>query len=90
MKLKVIKDTIIKSILSEITDKLEKRITDQKKRAELIKFTHSRLDDVLNSFSEEELLPKKEIESEQDFENHILKVTEKTRQQLLKEMEQEF
>jgi len=89
-KLKIIRDTVFKSITLEMETKLNDRVTDERKRTEMIKYTRSRLGDLLNSFSEDDLLPKREIVSKQDFEKHILKITNKARNQLLNEMEKEF
>jgi hypothetical protein len=89
-KLKIIRETVFKSIILEMETKLNDRATDERKRTEMIKYTRSRLGDLLNSFSEGDLLPKREIVSEQDFEKHILKIINKARNQLLNEMEKEF
>jgi hypothetical protein len=90
VRLKIIKDTVFNSILSEMNDKLASKITDEKKRLEIIKFTRSRLHDILNSLNQDELLPKRDIKSEQDFEKHILKVIQQIRQRLVSEIEKEF
>lgn len=89
VRLKIIRDTVINSILSEVGDKLEYRISDSEKRKEMISLTRSKLVSILNSLGKEDLLPKGEPKSPQDFEDHILKVVQKTRQKLLAEMEKE-
>ncbi len=89
-KLKIIRDTVRNSILSEMSDRLKKRVGDDKKTDEMIALTRSQLKSILNSFSDKELLPNREIESEEDFKKHILKIIDKTRKQLLKDMESEL
>ena len=73
-----------------MNDKLASKMTAEKKRLEIIKFTRSRLHDILNSLNQDELLPKRDIKSEQDFEKHILKVIQQIRQRLVSEIEKEF
>jgi hypothetical protein len=90
VRLKIIKDTVINSILSEMDDKLASKVADEKKRAEMIKFTRSRLQYIMNSLNQDELLPKRDIKSEQDFEKHLLKIIQQVRQTLTNEIEREF
>jgi hypothetical protein len=77
------------SILSEVGGKLESKISDKEKRKEMIDLTQRKLVSIMNSFSKEDLLPKGDPKSSQDFEDHILKVIQKTRLRLLAEMEKE-
>jgi len=86
-RLKIVKDTVVNSISSEMYDKLEEKISDEEKRKEMISLTRSKLVTILNSFDHEELLPQKDFDSQQDFEKHILKLVQKARQKLLIEME---
>jgi hypothetical protein len=88
-RLKIVKDTVVNSILSEMYEKLKNKISDEEKRKEMISLTRSNLDSILKSFGEKELLPKKDFSSQQDFEEHILKIVQKVRQKLLVEMEKE-
>jgi hypothetical protein len=89
VRLKIVKDTVTISIISELSKKLEDKISDSEKRKEMLSLTRSKLTAILNSFSKEELLPKEDLNSQKDFEEHILKVIEKTRRKLLAEMQTE-
>jgi hypothetical protein len=88
-KLRLIKKTVFKSIMVEMETKLNNTVPDEKKRDEIARFTRSRLNDILNSFGEEALLPKRQIASEQDFEKHVLKVMRLARDKLLNEVREE-
>jgi hypothetical protein len=88
-KAKLIKDTIFKSIMSEVSEKLKNEVHDKSKRDQIQKFTESNLRDILNTFSEHELLPKKPVESVQDFESHILELINLTRDKLLQAVKKE-
>jgi hypothetical protein len=69
-----IKKAVYESIMLETSARLHDGVHDEKKRAEILSFTRSRLKDILNTFAENELLPKEKIVSKQDFENHILTI----------------
>jgi len=88
-RLKIVKDTVVNSIVSEIFCNLKGKISDDEKRKEMIGLTRSKLDSILNSFGEKELLPKKDFSSQQEFEEHILKIVRKARQRLIMDMEKE-
>jgi hypothetical protein len=90
VKLKIVKDTVINSILSEVSSKLKSKISEEEKRKEMLIVTRSKLVSILNSLGKEDLLPKGDPKSPQDFEDHILKVIQKTRRKLLVEMESEY
>jgi hypothetical protein len=89
VRLKIVKDTVINSILSEVSSKLESKTSDEEKRKELMSLTRGKLVSIVNSLGKEDLLPKGDLKSPQDFEDHILKVVQKTRRKLLAEMEKE-
>jgi len=89
-RLKIIKDTVANSVLSEINEKLMTKVTNEKKRSELISFTRLRLQDILSSLDQDEVLSKQEIRSREDFMKHIQKVIRKVKQKLISEIEQEF
>jgi hypothetical protein len=74
----------------EIETRLGTTVPDDKKRAEIARFTRSRLNDILNSFGENHLLPKRQIASRQDFEKHIQKTIRLVRDKLLKEVDKEI
>ena len=88
-KLKIIKDTVVNSILSEMDSELRNKVSDEKKIEAMISLTKSRLRSILNSFDEKELLPKGDVDSPQDFEKHILRIMQGTKQRILTEMEKE-
>jgi hypothetical protein len=81
---------VFKSIMSEMDTRLNATVPNEKKRAEIIRFARTRLNDILNSFGERDLLPKRQIASEQDFEKHILKIIHLARDKLLREVNKEI
>ena len=87
--LKITKDTVVNSIVSEMSDKLEVEVSDEEKRKEMMVLTQSKLDTILKSFSDRELLPERDFTSQQESEQHILKIVKKVRKRLLVEMEKE-
>jgi hypothetical protein len=89
VRLKIIKDTVTNSILTDMNNSLASKISDKKKRTEMIKFARFRLQHILSSL-DQDLLPKREIASEQDFEKYLLKVIQQVRKSLTNEIEKEF
>jgi hypothetical protein len=89
MRLKIIKDTVTNSIISDLNIKLASKIADEKKRTEMVRFARLGLKEILNS-SNQDLLPKRELISKQDFEKYILKVIRQVRKKLVDELEKEF
>jgi DNA-directed RNA polymerase beta' subunit len=73
----------------EMKAKLGMTVPDEKKRDEIIRYTRLRLKDILDSFDENVLLPKRQIASEQDFETHIMQIIRSARKKLLNEVEKE-
>jgi hypothetical protein len=88
-RLRIIKDTVANSIISDLNIQLASKITDEKKRTEMVRFAHLRLQAILNT-SGIDLLPKQELTSKQDFEKYLLKVIQQVRQRLVDEIEKEF
>ncbi|HML03568.1 MAG TPA: hypothetical protein VK487_09390 [Candidatus Bathyarchaeia archaeon] len=89
VRLKIVKDTVTDSIISEVNEKLEESIPDVEKRKEMMSLTRSKLTAILNSLGKEELLPRKDLESQRDFEEHVLKLVSEVRRKLLSEMKKE-
>jgi hypothetical protein len=88
-KARLIKNTVFKSIMVEVNAKLESEVDDKVKRNQIKKFTESRLSDILNTLSKNDLLPKKPVESKQDFEEHILELVNLVRDKLLRVVRKE-
>lgn len=89
-RLRIIKDTVTCSLISEVNEKLEKKVINREKRLEIVNFTSLRLRDIMNSLDAKELLPQREIETQQSFEEHIFKVITKVRKILIDETKKEF
>jgi hypothetical protein len=88
-RVKIIKDTVRNSILAEMENQLGNRLSDEEKAKEMMELTRASLNSILNALHEDELLPKREFASQQDFENHILEIVRKVRKKLLNEIEKE-
>jgi len=86
-QLKIIKDTVTQSILPEMFDELCKKHGDKKAKS-LIDLTQPRIENILQSFSERQLLLKQEIKSESEFKAHILTVISEVKQRLMNDIEQ--
>jgi hypothetical protein len=69
-----------------VSDRLGERISDNRRKNELLNLTKSRIISILNSMGVDDLVPKKEFKSELDFENHVLSVIQKVRNKLFQEM----
>ena len=78
------------SILTEMTTKLQEKISEKSKMDEMLNLTKSKIISILNSMNADELIPKKEFKSEQDFKNHILSIIQKVRNKLFEEMKNTF
>jgi len=88
-KVKIIKDTILNSLLSEMEVELKEKVSDQDKRNELFKLINSKLVEILGSMDEKELLPMHEPKSQQEFENHLHTLLQKVKKRLLADMRKE-
>jgi hypothetical protein len=88
-QLKIIRDTVTSSILSEIETELKSSVSSNEKRKEMISLSRSNLESILNKMSNEELLPKGDIDSPENLEDHILKIVKKVKKQLLSKIENE-
>jgi hypothetical protein len=82
VKLKLIKDTVINSILTEMHEKLLKNGVDEKKASELERVTKPRLLIILDSFDKRTLLPVQDLKSKEDFERHILRIIQLAKKKL--------
>ncbi len=85
-RLKIIEDTVINSILTEMENKLRENPLGEKKTERLLELTKSKIISILNSMNEDELVPKGEFKSEQDFKSHVLGVIGKVRNGLFEDM----
>ena len=88
-KLKIVRDTVISSILSELESELRDRLSDEEKVKEMKTLTCSKLLSILKTFNENELLPPKDFETSQDFEHHILIIEKKVKKLLLNELDKD-
>jgi DNA-binding MarR family transcriptional regulator len=66
--------------------KLVSKGLDGKKQTEILSLTRSALVTILDSFGQNELLPKREPSSANELAKHISEVTEKAKKMLLSKM----
>jgi uncharacterized protein (UPF0147 family) len=90
VKIKIIKDTVVNSIVTEMRDKLKEKISEKEKIDEMLDLTKSKVISILNSMNEDEIMPKEEFKSEEEFKGHILEVVGKVRSKLYEEMKKEI
>lgn len=88
-KIKIIKDTVKNSIMTQMKSELKEKISDKKKVEELLALTEKKLVVVLDSMNERELVPSKEFKSSNDLQNHILDVIKKVKEKLSVEIKKE-
>jgi hypothetical protein len=89
-KRKLIKETVFNSIMLEINSKLDALTSDVDKKQSIEKFAAWQLHNILNSLEDDKLLPIGQVDSEKEFEKHILKIINICRGQLLEEIKREF
>ena len=89
-KKKLIKQTVFKSIMTELKSRLNDQTADLSKKLSIEKYASEQLQVILGSLSDRELLPNKPIASQKEFESHILKIISLCRGQLLNELKKEY
>jgi hypothetical protein len=82
-KIKIIKDTVRNSIMTEVESKLISRGLDVQKQAEITNLIGTKLDQILECMVETELLPQTEPRSADEFSSHIYTIEDITKQKLL-------
>lgn len=89
-EIKLIKETIFKAMMLETESRLNVKIPDNKECTKIVRFTQSKLREIMNSFDENDFLPKGQITSQQDFERHILEMIQMVKNTLLQEIQKDF
>ncbi len=87
--LRNIRKAVFESLKAEINAKLDIEVSDKAKRKEISGYTLSRLSEIVNSLTENELMPQTHIDSKQDFEKSILRLIQLVRERLIEEVKSE-
>jgi len=88
-KTKIIKDTIMNSLLSEMAQELEHKQSDKQKRDEILEWCESWLVEILDNMTEADLLPKHDLKSQNEFEYHLNAIIKKVKGELYKKVKDE-
>ena len=86
-KIGIIKDTILNYIVNEVEGKLKSKNVKREEIKEFLNLTQKKTNSIINSLDEKVLLPDREMESEKEFQEHILHVLDEIRPRLVKEIE---
>jgi hypothetical protein len=84
---KLIKDTIKSSIVTQISDELKSKLSDDTRRKHLVLITETKLNAILNSIPDEEILPSASIQSEEQFKAHLVKTIELVKIKLMNDIQ---
>ncbi len=84
-KIKLIKDTVIKSILSQTSDNLAKNSVSEQKTQALLRITELKLERILDNFDQADILPKKFL-SQEEFESHLLTLIDLSKERLVEDV----
>jgi hypothetical protein len=87
-KLKIMKDTIFCSIMTPIQVELKNKVPSTEKREELLNLAQNKLQVIINSFTNQELIPKFDFKTQEDFERHLQRIIAKSKERLMFELKQ--
>ena len=81
---------MFKSIMLELTSRLNNEISNENKKKSIEMYAGEQLHIILRDMGDSELLPNEGIESQKEFENHILKIINICKERLLNKLKNEY